>query len=154
MKKVFFLFALAWLTATAVQAENYGYIVFRQSSGAVQAVDAMGLKITFADGQLTATPKTGEAIRLSLADLAAMCFSTESTTDIRGLATETGVSVRDGSITVTLGAHSRASVFTPSGVTVAQFSTASSGNTFATRILPGGIYIVKTNNTTTKILVK
>lgn len=154
MKKVFFLFALAWLTAMTAQAESYGYIVFRQNSGAVQTVDAMGLKITFADGQLTATPKTGGAVRLSLADLAAMCFSTESTTGIDGTTTETGVSVRGGSISVTLGANSRASVFTPSGVAVAQFSTAGSGNTFATRTLPGGIYIVKTNSTTTKILVK
>lgn len=154
MKKVVFLFALAWLAVIATKAENYGYIVFQQNSGAVQTVDAMGLKITFSDGQLIATPTTGKPVCLSLADMAAMRFATESVTGISSIGTEAGVSVRDGSIAVALDANSRASIVTPSGVTVAQFSTAGTVSTFATKTLPGGIYIVKTNKTTTKILVR
>ena len=154
MKKVFFLFALAWFTATTIKAEDYGYIVFQQSSGTEQSVDAMGLKITFLNGQLIATPKTGDPLSLSLADMAAMRFSVNGATAIRGISAAAGVSVNDGSIVVSLGANSWAKVFTPSGVAVAQFSTADTGRTFATRALQGGVYIVKTNNTTTKILIK
>ena len=83
-----------------------------------------------------------------------MRFADEDVTAIGSLAAESGVSVSGSSIVVSLNANSWARVFTPAGVAVAQFVTADAADTFATQALKGGVYIVKTNNTTTKILVK
>ncbi len=154
MKKIIVLCAFAWFAAIATQAKGYAYIVFQQSSGAVQAVESDGLKITFQNGNLIATPKTGEQLSLSLADLSTMRFADEDVTAIGSPAAESGVSVSGSSIVVSLNANSWARVFTPAGVAVAQFGTAGAADTFATQALKGGVYIVKTNNTTTKILVK
>ncbi len=154
MKKIIVLCAFAWMAAIATQAKSYAYILFQQSSGAMQAVEADGLRITFQDGNLIATPKTGEELSLSLASLSTMRFADEDEAAIGSVAAETGVGVSGNSIVVSLNANSWVRVFTSAGVTVAQFSTAGKANTFATQALKGGVYIVKTNNTTTKILVK
>ena len=154
MKKLFIISALAWLAATPGHAEDYGYVVFEHSGGTVQAVQAMGLKITFADGQLTATPATGEPLTVSLADMAAMRFATEAPTGIGSIEAGARVAASGRRITVTLGAHAHATVATPSGMAVARFCTAAAGAEFTTHALESGVYIVKTDSTTTKILVR
>lgn len=154
MKKPLIIFALAWLTAATCRADDYGYVVFQQSSGTLQSVDAQGLKITFRDGQLIATPKTGEPLAISLEDMAAMRFSTEAATGISSATAESGISMQGRAIVIALPSRNRATVATPSGVVVAQYATAESAATFATQPLASGVYIVKTNNTTTKILVR
>ena len=154
MKKLFIISALAWLTATAGHAEDYGYIVFEKSSGAVQAVDAMGLKITFSDGKLTATPTTGEPLTMNLTDMAVMRFASEAPTGIDSPEADTSVRTDGSSIVVTLGTHAHATIATPSGMTVAQFVTTGSGETFSTRPIKSGVYIIKTDSTTTTILVR
>lgn len=154
MKKLFILLALAWTTSTACRAESYDYVVFQQSSGTLQSVDAMGLKIVFRDGQLVATPKTGEPLSISLEDMAAMRFSTEAVTGIGTVEAQAGISVQGRALLLALPSHSHAVVATPSGIVVAQHSTADTAETFATQPLASGVYIVKTNNTTTKILVR
>lgn len=154
MKKMFIVVALAWLTAMAGHAESYDYLVLRKSSGEQQSLSAMGLKITFRDGRLVAQPAEGEAVTVDLADMAAMHFSTEAVTAIRGIAAQSGVSVQGRSIVLALPANGRATVATPAGVAVAQFCAQGRGGQYATGQLPRGIYIVKTNSATTKISVR
>lgn len=154
MKKLFILFALACTATTAALAEGYDYMVFRQSSGAMQSVDAMGLKIVFHDGQLIATPKSGEPLSIGLEEMAAMRFSTEAVTGIGSVKQQTSLSVQGRILVMALPSRCHAVVATPSGIVVAQHYTAGKAETFATRPLASGVYIVKTNNTTTKILVK
>lgn len=154
MKKLFIVVALAWFTSMVGHAESYDYFVLQQSSGELQSLSAMGLKITFRDGRLVAQPAVGEAVTVNLADMAAMRFSTEAVTGITSVAAQAGVSVQGRSIVLALPAHGSATVATPAGVAVARFCAKEQGGQFATRQLPSGVYIVKTDSATTKISVR
>ena len=96
------------LMATAfgvVKADDYGFLTLEDSNGASQSVVAVGTRITFADGNITATNGTS-AVSMPLSKLARLYFS-DTSTGIEGISTDKG----------------EAEVTTVSGVSVGHFST-------------------------------
>lgn len=130
---------LCMMAAIAIQVWaadfTYKYLVVKTSDGTQVSLASEGLKLTFADGQLVAVNNSGSK-SFELASLSSMLFAeTESTT---GIARTT--SVADG----------RVEVYTLSGMYVRTFDTSS---TLKTQ-LKSGVYVVKQNNKSTKIIVK
>ena len=116
---------------------TYKYLVLTASDGAQTALAAEGLKLTFADGQLVATNGDGEQ-SVALASLASMAFAeTDSTTGI------------DASLAKS-GADARCEVYTLGGVHVGTYASCSALQSQ----LKSGVYVVKQNNKSTKIIVK
>lgn len=154
MKKLLVITALAWLAAMPGHASDYEYFMFSPSNGQNMTVPSDGLKMLFCNGQLVAIPKSGETVTFDLAALASMQFSTEEVTAISSLTADCGVRLAGRQIALTLPAHSKAVIATPSGAVVSVFSAGNTAARFLSRELANGIYIVKTNTTTTKIAVR
>lgn len=91
MKKTF-LTMLCAVTAVVSFADDftYPYLVFTASDGTQTAVAVNQLEITFNDGKLVASNATGTQTTLTLAELAAMQFSTatELPTNVRAVTPE------------------------------------------------------------------
>ena len=138
MKK--WVLCLMAILAIGTQAADftYKYLVVKVSDGTQTALDAEGLQLTFADGQLVATNGTGSQ-SFALAQLASMTFSeTDGTT--------TGIDP-----TAAIGtAGGRVEVYTLSGRLVGTFDSASTLDTQ----LRSGVYVVKQNKKSTKIIIK
>lgn len=129
-----FLLTMA-LTATAfgvVKADGYGFLTLEDSNGASQSVVAVGTRITFVDGNITATNGTS-AVSMPLSKLARLYFS-DTSTGIEGISTDKG----------------EAEVTTVSGVSVGHFSTTEQMRA----ALAKGVYIVRQNGKTFKIAVR
>jgi hypothetical protein len=127
------------MAAVAIQTMaadfTYRYLVVKTSDGTEVSLDADNLRLTFANGQLVTNNNVGSQT-FNLALLASMQFS--DTEGISGISPT--LSVADG----------RIEVYTLSGMYVGTFDTASSLNTQ----LRSGVYVVKQNNKSTKIIVK
>lgn len=134
MKKSSFLAFLLSVCANAMAAD-YDYLIIKQTDGTETALSAAPLKITFADGNLLATSPNG-ITTLPLSSLSSMYFSTTATNGIEALQA--------------IGEAQAATVTSMTGVVVARGESV----TDATRRLAPGLYIVKTNKDTKKILVK
>lgn len=140
MKRItlFLLFALTAVLGTT--AQSLDYLTFRTADGTEQSLTAVGLKLTFSDGQLVATGN-GETTTFSLTDLSSMFFS-QTATSIAGItdANATKVDIVNGQLKVTAPAGSRISIHSLDG------RQANSNN------LPKGVYLVRVNNQTFKVL--
>ena len=82
MKKILLLTLLTSMTAS-MWAEESGYLVFTLNDGTTKSITTKGLKLTFANGNLTATNST-DNLTIVLASLQKMFFSDEGTTEIAG----------------------------------------------------------------------
>ena len=128
------------MAAVAIQTMaadfTYRYLVVKTSDGTQVSLASEDLKLTFANGQLVATNNSGSQAFV-LTSLVSMQFSeTESVTGI------------DASLMNS--EEVKCEVYTLSGMYVGTFETASSLNTQ----LRSGVYVVKQNNKSTKIIVK
>ena len=87
MKKLIIGFILAAISITTHAAE-YTYLTIVEQDGTKTSLTAVGLTITFSDGNLIATNSTtSESKTVSLSNLASMNFSTsnETTTGIQNI---------------------------------------------------------------------
>jgi hypothetical protein len=114
---------------------TYKYLTVKGSDGKQVSLASQDLKLTFADGQLMATNGDGTQT-FELASLASMQFSeTESTTGIdKQVAADS----------------QQLNVYTLSGMYVGTFDATSTLDTQ----LKSGVYVVKQNKKSTKIIVK
>lgn len=116
-------------------ATDYNYLIIKQTDGTETALSAAPLKITFADGNLQAASTNGTTT-LPLSSLSSMYFSTSATDGI--------VAIQEGSDA------QMATVTNMAGTVVARGGSVAD----ATKRLAPGLYIVKTDKNTKKILVK
>ena len=133
MKKLIIVFILALVSVT-VHAADYTYLTIVEQDGTKTSLTAVGLTITFSDGNLVATNSTtSESKTISLSNFASMKFSTsnETTTGINTIEAES------------FGIGEAEAVYDLSGRQIP--SNAS---------LPKGIYIIKRGNVIRKIQVK
>ena len=132
MKKILMLSLLATLTA-GMRAEDEGtaYLVFTLTDGTTRSITTEGLKLSFADGDLTAT-NGANSLTIALTSLQKMVFSNDSTTRIEGA--ETTGDDADEAVYYDLQGHK---VNLNVNVNVKK-----------------GVYIVKTKNRTYKTTVK
>ena len=134
MKKVMFLI-VACLPLLAAHAESYPYLTFQKADGSLQSIGVEALEMTFQDGKLVYSNSTGTGT-LTLADLAAMYFSSTDATAITSPAADSG----DGKV----------EVFSLQGVSYGTFANLQAMK----ESVPTGTYIVKTNGKTQKIAVR
>ena len=133
MKKSILLLALIATFSTNVFSFDYQYLTFLKSDGSSLSVTAEGLKITFVDGNLVAT-QGGQTTTIALTDLNKMYFTSEAT----------GIKLTDSEqLTI-----DNAEVYDIQGRRVnGQWSTVNGQ-------LPRGIYIVKKDGKSTKVIVQ
>lgn len=153
----YFLFLAAFLlTGVAVEADNYNYLMFQTTGGATTYLNAAGTKIVFTNGQLVATSGT-ESATFNLSELSYMVFTTSkdgSTNSISNIETASyGVHAADGSIVISGNGSQNVSICNVSGALVAKGMTSGGTTTFGDN-LAAGVYIVKVNGQTSKIVVK
>lgn len=132
MKKVLF-FVLTLMGTLAASAYDYPYMAFRTVAGDVQTVAVESLTMTFEDGRLVAHNAETE-VGFVLDNLDAMFFASEpsSITEINGDAA--GV----------------VDVYTVLGVRIGRYESMSQ----AKNLLHKGLYLIKQNGVTRKIVVQ
>ena len=78
MKRIILMLALVASATLSVCADNYNYLTIQKQDGSEQSFTALGLTITFSNGNLMAT-QNGETATLALSNLNKMFFSQEPT---------------------------------------------------------------------------
>lgn len=121
--------------ALTASPDNYPYLSFQTTSGSVVSLPSEGLNLSFSDKALVA--QSGDnTTEFALADLTRMFFSQSAETGISNLTPDR--------------ATSSLAVYTVSGVYVGTFDSERS----LRRNVNSGIYIVKTNGETLKMIVR
>lgn len=144
----------AIMVAGAIQASSYDYLALRQTDGTVTTLACEGLCITFADGKLVAT-QGSQTTSLDLSSLNAMYFTSQGVTAIESASTaSTAVKVSGRSVLVTANEGAEASLYRLDGVKIGSLVASGSGAETLGSNLQGGVYIVKVDGKTTKIIVK
>ena len=133
------LLAMILAGTLAAQAADYEYLTIEKSDGTAQSLTAVGLKITFSNGNLMATSGT-ESATIALSDLSRMYFSnTKEATAIDNLQMDDLQSAADKDI----------EIYDLQGRRIkGQIGKSSNSQ------MPKGIYLVKQNNKTKKVQVK
>jgi len=136
MRKTILSLALM-LSALTASAADYSYLTFQLLDGVQQSVSMNGLKIVFSNGNMVAQSTSGETLAtIAVASLDKMFFTAEPT----GIRQATAMPDDGGLITA----------YTASGMMAGQFAKRSDmlGH------LPKGIYVIKQNGHTSKIVVR
>ncbi len=141
MKRKNLLFLFWLMPALGMMAQSLDYITFRTANGTERSMTAVGTTITFKDGQITATNGADKAT-WSLSELSTMFFSSQATGIETATTQPVTVAIINGQLQVTAPNGSNISVYTADGRLV-------SGNN-----LTKGLYIVRVNQQTFKVLAK
>lgn len=142
MKRLFTLLALVAAFAWSASAQSYNYLTFQQTDGAVRSLSLDGLKLTFAEGNLVATNGTTQTT-FPLSALQKMFFSSEAV-GIHSASADSpvGVRIEGGTLHVDAPSDSEIAIYGIDGRRVP-----STG-------LGQGVYVVKVNGKTYKVLAK
>lgn len=132
MKKTFITMAFSVISTIAANAVSYDYLTFENLNGSQISVAVDKLKMVVKDGNLVITNATGSTI-MPLTALSKMFFAETS-----------GISDNIASDTET------AKAYTLTGVCVGTFRNIET----AKRALVKGIYVIKTDSKTQKVMVK
>ncbi len=133
MKKFLLTLIVALASFNSIFAGDYDYLIVQKADGTKQSFTAVGLKLTFENGNLVAT-SGGSSATFSLADLQKMFFSSEPA----------------GIKELTDDANQAVVVYTASGQAVGQYQNLKEAQSRMQR----GLYIVKTASGTIKVAVK
>ncbi len=134
MKKKILMTMAALAVGITASADEFSYLSFETTSGKVVSVGVEKLEMEFADGKLKVTAADGTK-EFSVADLSRMYFSSEATA-IKEL--------------TTAGSGTAKTVYSLSGTKLGVFESLAG----IKATLGSGLYIIKDNNNTTKIMVK
>ncbi len=135
MKKELLFIIGTCMSGPVAHADSYPFLTFQKSDGTTVSMESASLVMTFSDGKLIASNGT-DSQELTVADLSKMYFSESGATGIQ----DVDVSDADG----------EAEVFSLQGVSYGKFSTVQS---FLNTAEPG-VYIVKVNGKSQKIMVR
>ncbi len=146
--------AFAVCGCLTVQASDYGYLSFRQTDGSQSALAVEGLKIVFHDGNLIAM-QGGENLKIDLASLSSMCFTSARTSSIADISTaEVQVRTSNRRIQVKATAGDDIAVYSVDGCLLAS-GLATDSEWQDMGIMPVvGLYVVSVNGVRTKLLVR
>lgn len=132
MKTTFITLAFAAIAANAANAASYDYLTFQNLDGSQTSMAVDNLKMTVNDGKLVVTNAAGSAT-LPLSSLSKMFFAETS-----------GISDNLASD------NQSAKAYTLAGVCVGTFRNVETAKLSLTK----GIYVIKTENKTQKVMVK
>ncbi len=135
MKKELLFIIGTCMSGPVAHADSYPFLTFQKSDGTTVSMESASLVMTFSDGKLIASNGT-DSQELTVADLSKMYFSESGATGIQ----DVDVSDADGEV----------EVFSLQGVSYGKFSTVQS---FLNTAEPG-VYIVKVNGKSQKIMVR
>jgi len=131
MKKIL-LTMMCVIGLTTAKAYDFSYLVFQTETGATTSVDVNDLTITINGSSLVVTNGSGTQT-FTLSELSKMYFS-----DTAGISDITNDEAEE------------VEIYTPSGMSMGKFDNLLS----AQNQLEKGVYIVKSNSKTSKIVVK
>jgi hypothetical protein len=155
MKKSLITILATALSATAV-ADDLSFLTLERSDGTAVSLTAIGTELTFDGTNLVATnAATGQSATIALNDISVMYFAAKAvTTGISDTESTPHVAVRGGRIMVAAPAGAHVTVVTTAGAVIAEATVGGSSATPVSPALPRGIYIVKVNESATKVSVK
>ena len=131
------LILLLIMIATTVKAGDYDYLIIEKNGGEATAFVSDGLTLTYSSSTLTVQPTSGSATTFDLTTLSKMYFSsTGSATGIEALDAMTG--------------QSSVEAFDMGGRSCGSFPSVSD----AVKQLPKGIYLMKGQKKTVKVIVQ
>lgn len=125
---------MALAVSAAASAYDYPYLTFLTADGTVQSLAVEQLTLTVVDGRIVAQNAETSAT-FALAELSRMYFTTEPTGIAEIAATPSGSGIE---------------VFSAAGTLVGRFPSAAQ----VQDALPRGIYVIKTNGLTEKIVIR
>lgn len=138
MKKM--LLALSVIMGTLyATADTYTYLAFQRGDGTIVSIGVESLGMTISDGYLYAVNDQASK-SFVVADLTRMYFSAE----------DTGTGVPTSIDDLNTADNGPAQVYTPSGAFVGTYSTLNAAKTAA----KGGVYIIRQNGKTLKVIAR
>lgn len=147
-------FCVALLTATTLSAQRLDYLTFRLLNGSEYSLNiASGATLTFASNNLVAHAN-GEERQFALADLSTFFFSASPTGINDVTAAAITAKYHEGALHVAAPAGSSVNVYSLDGRNVATLQKSSHGNERFTLSLNSGVYVVRVNQQTFKILAQ
>lgn len=153
MKRIILSIAVLAAFCVSAGAQSYDYLTFRAADGTERSMSIDGLRITFADGRMSATNAT-ESFDTPLSALSLMFFA-ETPTAIKGV--NLGASqpdYRDGLLSVNAPQGGKISLYTADGRLVSLHVKQADGTEQIPLNLLRGVYIVNVNGETTKLNVR
>lgn len=138
MKRLLFSI-IATLCISLAHADTYPYLTFVTADGGQQSVGVESLTMTIADGKLIVN-NGSESQEFALSSLVSMSFTSTSATAIEGITVNGGDTLGNGPI----------KVYTPTGTALGTYGSVSLFISNA----PKGVYIVKSNGKTQKIMIR
>lgn len=139
MKRLLFIL-FATLCFSIAHANTYPYLTFTKTDGSQVSVSVESLTITIADGKLIASNGREEQ-ELKLSSLASMSFTSSSATAINSITADGYVSSSDSA---------PVQAFTTAGTAIGTYRNLTAFLSQA----PRGVYIIKSNGRTQKIMVR
>ena len=137
-------------------ADTFPYITLERADGTGVSLTAVGLEFTFSGGKVIATNSaTGQSQTLSLADLAKMYFAVaDISTSVDETPSNVHVSLLNRCVFVSGAEGAEVIIANMAGVVVAEAVIDSNATTPVGEPLARGIYIIKVNDKTKKVIVR
>lgn len=135
MKRMFLFLSALFATSTCIYADDYPYLTFQTTDGAQTSFSAVGLTLTLEDGLLVVSDGTTRQT-FAPETLAQMFFAQSGANAIGSITTDEAATTCE--------------VYTLAGIHIGSFASRAA----LRGQLPAGIYLVKTKDTTTKLVVK
>ncbi|MCD8291231.1 MAG: DUF6383 domain-containing protein [Prevotella sp.] len=146
------LLAIILLCSICIHAEEYESFTFTETDGTEITLPAIGLRITFNNGMITAI-NGQETQTVSLVNVNSMHFS-NATAISKIFSSDYAVNVNNHQLFVTSPIGSDITVTNIMGMMVCHSVSTSDNEQAVGGWLPEGIYIVKTGERTLKVMVK
>ncbi|MBR2863869.1 MAG: hypothetical protein IKB97_10040 [Bacteroidaceae bacterium] len=134
-------------------AQSFDYITFRTADGTEKSMAIDGLKLTFAEGKMTAS-NTVETLSYDLATLGCMYFAAEPTAVTALPVNETAVQVKNGGLYVAAPAGTQVLLYAIDGRILGAFTKQNSDVELLGNRLTPGTYIVKVGGCSYKLLAR
>lgn len=152
--KQFSLTLILALLSLSGMAQRLDYLTLRATDGSMQSVKIdVGTVITFKDGVMTAT--TADAIQsFNLTDISSFFFSAEPTAINLLEMSKAKVSLSANQLSVHGPQAATVQVFAANGQLVAAFTKSTAHAEVFGVNLPSGVYVVKVNGQTSKLMVR
>lgn len=134
-------------------AQSYDYITFRTADGAEKSMAIDGLKLTFAEGKMTAR-NVVETLSYELSKLGSMYFAAQPTAVAALPVNSTAVQVKNGSLYVAAPVGTQVLLYAIDGRLLAAFTKQNSEVELLGNRLAPGTYLVKAGGCTYKIFAR
>ncbi len=133
MKKLLLLL-VSVMSMTAAASDKYGYLAFADKNGSVNTISVENLKMTVVNGDLVV--KNAESqLKFALSDLMKMYFSNEAESAVKN---------------VDINRNGKVKIYSLDGIEMGEFDNICK----AQSSLSEGVYVVKSDKVTYKLVVK